>query len=542
MDRGEWTATAINGFFDAENDAVRDVGIADAGVAWVNGTMVIVGGRSSCYTCASFGAGFTGSVQGRVTIENADTTIVHDPADGLFGHCTIVSDNNSLYTLFGTATTGTTLTSIARLVTLDSKSQTTITPVQFPPFSPTPPPRLFPSCAKGPDNTIFIYGGITPDSNTHLADLWSLSLSTMTWTSLNSTGIPPPARTRASMIALTDGRVAVQGGLRPDGVVDSALYVLNPVGATAARWDVMVVTANATIPQPQLISKSPSKFLTIGVPIILAILFLVLCCIGCFVWRLWMKVRRRKRTRKSGRVGDEARKSSSSSARRSYMPPQTFYNLTRPPSTATSSSLSSSTRNTTSPIPVPPQRRSSIPAPRPSSLLYSLPNAPLPLLPSLHPPPSTSPPPIPTTLTSPAIPPNLHSIDLTKPYTAKHTHTPARPDETLVSIGDTLTVRKLYRDGWAVGLNVTKKTQGYFPAAVLSLSDWSQSNSNPPSSTKSDSGSSTGSSASTATLVSPPADVLRSLEELDWALEEGVLKVEAYFGQRKRVFWGVGGV
>ncbi|KAI8907097.1 hypothetical protein DFJ77DRAFT_476695 [Powellomyces hirtus] len=157
------------------------------------------------------------------------------------------------------------------------------------------------------------------------------------------------------------------------------------------------------------------------------------------------------------------------------------------------------------------------------------------------------------------------AVDLSKPYTAKYTHTPRRPDETAIKSGDTLTVRKIYRDGWALGLNVTKRTQGYFPAAVLNIEDWIRNPAPLPaaSSTRTHSdvsqplqqqqhrhsggrgtsdmayGSQSSDMDDTAvTLIGPPPDTIRNLEELDWALEVGIVDVAVYFGQRKRVFVG----
>ncbi|KAJ3156679.1 hypothetical protein HDU86_003903 [Geranomyces michiganensis] len=164
------------------------------------------------------------------------------------------------------------------------------------------------------------------------------------------------------------------------------------------------------------------------------------------------------------------------------------------------------------------------------------------------------PPPVQLSSAAPPLPRPPSFIDLSKPHTAKYTHTPRRPDEIAIKPGDTLTVRTIYKDGWCVGLNVTRQAQGFFPAATVKVDDWVRNpaplpdpsdtrthsdlddesavggSTHPPSKVTSDS------SGESGTLVGLAPDMRKALEELDWALEQGIIDVGHYLGQRKRVF------
>ncbi|KAJ3010047.1 hypothetical protein HKX48_007606 [Thoreauomyces humboldtii] len=56
-------------------------------------------------------------------------------------------------------------------------------------------------------------------------------------------------------------------------------------------------------------------------------------------------------------------------------------------------------------------------------------------------------------------------------HLAKRTHTPARPDELAVHVGDSMVVQRLWGDGWATALNTTTGHEGVVPLAVLGMSE-----------------------------------------------------------------------
>ncbi|KAI8825768.1 uncharacterized protein EV422DRAFT_514078 [Fimicolochytrium jonesii] len=184
----------------------------------------------------------------------------------------------------------------------------------------------------------------------------------------------------------------------------------------------------------------------------------------------------------------------------------------------------------------------------------------------------------------------LTGIDISKPFSASYTYSPKRTDECPVTIGDTLTLRKVYGDGWALGTNLTQKRNGFFPASVLSLDDWTfsthtdkpvelmsphladsvashrHSHLGVPGHSQSRADSAIDANRSSKSLswfekenskthgektvppartqafnapvVAPPVDLLKQLEELDLAYLEEVVELTAYFRYRKRIFIG----
>ncbi|KAJ3157332.1 hypothetical protein HDU89_002745 [Geranomyces variabilis] len=326
-------------------------------------------------------------------------------------------------------------------------------------------------------------------------------------------------------------------------------------------------------------------WLTIGLPLILGCILVALIVLCVLVWRVWRRGRRH---------GVSFTPNAAEQGMKSTLPAVSHH---QPRQSMTSSAASTAK-------PIPPRRHSSIPPSPPSPYFFEpelLHEPPVPEL-TKHPAlkrlhsdeatitrgmlavgsssghSSTSPPVLPlldlgggadpsytfpppahlstsslqSTYSPPPRPPPF--IDLSKPHTAKYTHTPRRPDEIAIKPGDTLTVRTIYKDGWCVGLNVTRQTQGFFPAATVKVTDWIRnpaplpdpsdtrthsdldddsavaSSSQPPSQANSNTSSEGG------TLVGPPKDMVKALEELDWALEAGVIDVGHYLGQRKRVF------
>ncbi|TPX60333.1 hypothetical protein SpCBS45565_g07541 [Spizellomyces sp. 'palustris'] len=474
LQQGEWSVVAVNGFFNTFGGVVEDTGVADGQVVFVNGSLVLVGGRGSCWSCGAVGTGET-AVQGMISLlDGTQVRVVHEPAGGLYGHCTVQVEN-TVYTLFGntTGSGGSNQTLVLDLGT----TPPVISSLLLLPISFSPPVRLFPTCTAN-GNSIIVTGGISP-TGTYLTDTWILNLSSLVWTSVPVTGVIPPARIRPALFPLGNGVMGLQGGLRRDRVSDTGLYALD---TRTRRWEQVVISrleSPLPIPPMRAEQEGTSKWLTIGLPIVVALTALSVLALAIVLWRFWV------RYRQDHIVGKPAFQAS---------PSQDSVTTTRPT------------------LPPFPERNLSLTPPLQSSIpqpFYTLPNDPLPPLPQPR-----------------------HPINLTKPYTAAHGHTPTRPDETLITAPDTLTIRKVYKDGWCVGMNVTTRTGGYFPVGVVNSREWDTG------SIKSHKSDETG--GSTSTLCSPPEGVLKVLEELDWALETGVVDLETYFGRRKRVFFSIG--
>ncbi|KNC96323.1 uncharacterized protein SPPG_08229 [Spizellomyces punctatus DAOM BR117] len=472
LQKGDWSVVAVNGFFNTFGGVEDDTGVADGQVVFINRSLVLVGGRGSCWSCGAVGTGET-AVQGTISLlDGTQVRVVHEPAGGLYGHCT-VQVNNNVYTLFGNTTTngGNNQTWVLGLGTTPPViSSLLLLPIGF-----SPPVRLFPTCTVN-GNTIIVTGGISPNG-TYLTDTWVLNLSTLVWTSMPVTGLIPPPRIRPALFQLGNGVIGLQGGLRRDRVVDTGLYALD---TRTRRWEQVVISRLETpLPTPPIREpEGTSKWLTIGLPIVVAITAISVLILAIGLWRFWIRYR-----------NDHT-----------IEPRQDDHTSKPPPSPSRDSVI---TVQPTIP-PFPDRHLSPVPQP-----LYTLPNDPLQSLPQPR-----------------------HPINLTKPYTAAHEHTPTRPDETLVTPSDTLTIRKVYKDGWCVGMNVTTRTGGYFPVGVVNSREWETSSMHSRQSDET--------SNSTSTLCSPPDGVLKVLEELDWALETGVLDLETYFGRRKRVFFSIG--
>ncbi|KAJ3013650.1 hypothetical protein HKX48_005632 [Thoreauomyces humboldtii] len=613
LDDSTWTGLVVNGFLSQSNFTVLDLGIADTTLIAVNSTLLMVGGRTSCYTCTPTGVA-AGTVHGTIPGLTTTLSVLHEPASGLFGHCMVKSRAGAVYVLFGrTTAAGTTnSTAVVRRITIGPTNSTVVTAQAQ---ATGPSPRLFAACAQGTDDTVEVFGGVDPNTQTALSDCWTLSLTTLAWTQVNSTGNPPPARSRGAAAILEDGRLVVQGGIRSDGMLDASVYAVDANGI--GDWSLLAVptvtsstsassAATATssptlaasgIAEAATVGLRPSldRWITIGLPIILALITASILALSFLVWRM-----RNRRANKAGPGGETG--TSVSASRPLY------------PNTASTSALYGT--------PTPPRRRSSLGAPPspPSPYFFSAaghePVPPLakqnsfpsdddatltrqrtgassnsmprstpyefadgtqrfsagsssspPIIPPMDfeeflppprslaaaaaPPPPPPPPLATATQSPPPSRPTTHPVDLSKPYTARYTHTPRRTDELGCRPGDTLTVRKIFRDGWAVGMNVTKATQGFFPASVLEVSGWDsresvtepvpdaqdrRSWSRPVDGSGSGSGSGSDGEGERGTLAGPPPDTLRDLEELDWALEEGVLEIAVYFGQRKRLF------
>ncbi|KAI9089867.1 hypothetical protein DFS34DRAFT_382524 [Phlyctochytrium arcticum] len=723
VDGGLWSGGAIDGFSNVNSTRVDDTGIADASMQWINNALLVVGGRSTCYTCTPQPAGLV-AVQGFFELRDKSTrTIVHEPLGGLYGHCT-VSSGTEVVALFGTTPQGPPSSLVTRVsVSASPGAITTVTPVTT--AANEPAARLYAVCQLVNTTTVMISGGMAPDG-TFLTDEWSFSLATLSFTSVAATGIMPAPRIRAAGFTLADGTPALHGGLRRDLVADRAIYSQN---SATGRWEQLLVTANMTVPPPPPQSAADglqqpeqvSKWLTIGLPVavgIIALIVLLLSIVLCRLCRLQSTPQHEKQhvdvMESQQSLGANWRISnapyvntSMESPPRTNPPAPVYWGADRsapatalgnsPPRRSTESQRTISVpdhqkRGTSSdsdtPTLSPPKRRSSF-HPPPETMLQQFSNTaasePMPaqaastvatlsnsgtasrdtkrdVFPSLRtesdaikndswsfypsdiseflqqkitqelhggisPISDTSTDrlgstrdslsrsgtlsssrqsltpraaPVPTSTSTggssffipplPPMPPTKFSgagatgsssssptLDLTKPYTAMHAHIPSRTDEVTIAPTDTLTVRKLYRDGWAVGMNVSRGCAGYFPIGVLDLTGYdalsglstsgmrddsdhlresdnqftigisesmangAAGNTQHPSSKDGSSRVSkrldAGDTSSNNTLFSPPQNTLTALEELDWAYEMGVVNLESYFRQRKRIFF-----
>ncbi|KAI9002266.1 hypothetical protein BC832DRAFT_560996 [Gaertneriomyces semiglobifer] len=555
VDRGEWTALAIGQFVNGTGAPENDVGVADAAIIFDGTQLVVLGGRRSCYTCPPAGTG-TVAVQGTA---DGGLRVVHDPLDGLYGHCAAYhAPSSTTYVLFGSDPS-----SITRTLTLTGELSLTTVNVRISAGADDPRPRLYPTCTYSESTeTIYIFGGLALDSQAMMNDLWSFHIPTQKYTQINTSGNQPSPRTHASLAIASQTQILLHGGLRADGIADPNVFLASINPESAGRWQTLEVVNNGTVNRGDGagLSNDPavSKFLTIGVPIIVCTTLAVTLAIAFLLWRLWRKTKQR-----DAEIGSKPRDPHMLYAPATSM--DRFSNdsnrtvITSPPRSSVDAPGSSGSNS-----PIPPARRSSRPPVWLDQELSSVPNAQLPPVPSSTLPNTKQPdqrglifPPL-TSLTPapvitpkeakrrkrssalPLLPPNvqshLSSLDLSKPYPARQAHFPTRTDEIEIQPDDLCTVRKVFADGWVKGCNVYKRTQGMFPLGVLRLDEWNFGN---VPTVISDVDGSSNSQDSQRTVKSPASTtLLHQLEDLDYALSQGLeIDIQNYLVQRKRLFY-----
>ncbi|PWN26350.1 hypothetical protein BDZ90DRAFT_261659 [Jaminaea rosea] len=97
--------------------------------------------------------------------------------------------------------------------------------------------------------TAFLGGLTTSGSYASLAKFWSYEPANATWTQVNTTGDIPMGRRGHTSTLLSDGRIAMIGGLLENGTYTDHVYLLNAT-ASPAVWSKANYTAKGSMPAP----------------------------------------------------------------------------------------------------------------------------------------------------------------------------------------------------------------------------------------------------------------------------------------------------
>lgn len=602
---GLWRSAVIENLkFDA-GGLVPEYGIAETAMEVVRPSIniapvvVVIGGRSQCYNCynnyrdisrqrARGYIRYSTKIRGSMLLN-----VLIEPAGGVYGHCT-VSDGSSIYVLFGGLPMQGAAPIMRKFQVLPSKDRYGYTVTTFENIittSPTPPPRMYPSCFLY-GKQIFVFGGIEVIQNSSsvsstLQDSWRLDLQTLQWVRLKEsprTGPGPRWRSASAIVAPIqdttrqarqvnnyetpkDSSVTgmiIHGGLTSGPLKeDQRFYFLR--SATTGGWKGAYINENgfratSSTPQdPGAPQREPK--LSYYIQAIIVLLALIVLISAAYLLRSFFPGR--KKANKTGKRNLLSRKS-----------------MTGTSISGGIETKGSSINNIDTPHIVKANQKEPLSEKSVSQSLEGIPSILSGSTPSIlagkHE--NRSPPggkklnnvinrslssnnmrksrrassmswmheelrskyPEIATIAQPKLPKSLTDtnssvntigiMDLSKPYAAIQSFTAQRYDEVSLTRGDLCTLRLVFKDNWAVGMNLTLRKTGIIPVACLQVEDNVYLSSNLSNAAYLETDVHEGISCSVR------LDIQKPLKDLDQLLESRAITIEQYLDRRKAIF------